>query len=333
MTPHFGKNVVGEDKFLESVRNEQGGGSVFGTRVRDAIPDTPTHGAKRASEFGPRTLANASGNDVEGNETDTVPIEQLKNILAENPTFLDSLYEAELARDGDPRPDALRIFLMHETGIKGQGRRDMIDEIRALLGETSGQGELQANRMEVLAEQERRMLARSEVNVQLRDADTVKRVADRQENLQKIKDAGGDPDSTIQPFSVDGQLSNIAREKGISLGTEGSTEVKGTEPAKPDGPVHAETQQPGPRGADSPKATSFKSVVTGDGEGAAESSKTETSPKTETDDGLDELTVDELEKRARKAKVKVDEIEGSGSGGRVLKGDLVEAIRKAEQQK
>src|SRR3982751_3523900 len=83
----------------------------------------------RATAHGPLVVAGAQQTDTKGNPAEGVSIDELRNMLAENPTTLDSLYESELARDSGPRDEALHIIREVERGIKGAGRREVLDEI------------------------------------------------------------------------------------------------------------------------------------------------------------------------------------------------------------
>jgi hypothetical protein len=135
-SPTFGSKVVGEEAYLRAVEEHKGGLDVFGTRVRDQIPDShPDNQAKRNSEFGPKTVDGAKFTNPAGSAAPTgLAVTEIKRILGENPTFFDSLYEAELARPGGPRKDALHIFAEVERGTKGQMRGFILDEINGFLG-------------------------------------------------------------------------------------------------------------------------------------------------------------------------------------------------------
>lgn len=333
MSPvQFGKRVVGDKKYAEAVRNEEGGANVFGTRVRGAIPDSPTHREKRQSEFGSRVTRGASAQDREGNDAEGgVSIEEIKQTLAENPTYIDMLYEAELARADEPREDALRIFLQHETGIKGGGRRDMIEEIEALLGYHQTGSEVQANRQEALGETYDSMQDRMKENATLRDAGRIKALREREDNLKAVESS--QRDSTVSQLSlttegqVNDKLGPSAGRGEVGPGSDASI-------TKPDGPVHTETQQPGPRGADSPKGVEGE-----DGDSTSRRSRTETTeeppartPRTpKLPENPDELTKAELESLVQKLKIE-DQVKGTGSEGAVVKADLVKAITKFQKQ-
>lgn len=248
--PHFGKKVVGESEYAKAVASEKGGAQVFGVRVRGAIPaDGPTNIAKRATEHGPRVTSDASFQDAEGKETDGVAIDDLRNILAENPTTFDSLYEAELAREDGARPDALAIFYEVERGIKGQGRADILDEIKGLINEKQPLSQRAALDADLRIKQVENMKARQAENVQLVDAPRIKAMQEREENLAALKEAGVDP-AQSNPF-VEGQLDALAgngdTEKGHARRAGTGDSASGKVPTKPEGDVHPETQQPGER--------------------------------------------------------------------------------------
>jgi hypothetical protein len=298
----FGKRVVGDDAYEKAVREEKGGAHVFGTRVRDAIPDGgPTNQAKRASEFGVRTTDGASFQDHTGKATDAVALDDLKNILAENPTFFDSLYEAELAREGGARPEALKVFQQIEIGIKGQGRRDVLDEINALLGEKSQQSAARAN----LATAQKRAFERQNERV-----------------------ARNSPDDGTENADTDRQVRAIADEAGLKLPQDVTREAanfKG-EPAKPEGSVRPETQQTG----------SAILVPKGDGTSTGEGSTGEGTSQSggagAGEPDYESMTKAELEAEAAKLGVDPNEVKGTGSEGAILKGDLLKAVKKAAKK-
>jgi len=291
----FGRRVIGDAEYDKAVREEQGGASVFGVRVRGAIPDTgPTNIAKRNTEHGVRVVNDVTPGNTRGEATDggTVSIDDLRDILAENPTFFDSLYEAELARDGGARDDALRIFQEVERGIKGQGRADVLDEIAALLGrhrELAGQ---RADLDKVHREQIGRMLRRQEENNRLADADAIQ-------------------------ADVDAQMKTIADEKGLDISS-GPGEPGGKTPTKPNRHVAVESSGTGPRQG-VPKGVGGEEGNGGNGENGAETDY-ESMTKAELEDEADALGVD------------LGEIEGSGAGGTVLKEDVLKAVKKAAKK-
>lgn len=220
MSPvHFGKKVVGETAYAKAVASEKGGAAIFGVRVRGAIPESgPTNIAKRVTEHGPRVVADASFQDADGKETDGVSIEDLKRILGENTTTFDSLYEAELAREDGARPEALAIFYEVERGTKGQMRADIMDQIKALLKQKQGEGERSAILADAQTKVYEAMQKRNEENAKLVDADKVKKLAERRENLDKLEEAGEE----LAPASVEAQV------KAAGGGSaEGSASVKG----------------------------------------------------------------------------------------------------------
>lgn len=246
-TPHFGARVVGHEAYEKAVREQKGGVHVFGKRVRDAISgDGPTSEAKRASEFGIKVVDHASFQDAEGKKVSAIAVDDIVNILAENPTFFDSLYEAELARDGGARPDALQVFLMTEIGIKGAGREEIIREIRGLLGEKAASAAARADLAKAQSIQGQEQAQREEENKLLGDAERVKALAERAENLDKIKksQSKGSKEQVVSA-SVESQVRQIADDEGLKLPGDGSDIQQGKVPAKPQGEVKVETQQPG----------------------------------------------------------------------------------------
>lgn len=237
--PQFGKRVVGEQEYAKAVRNEKGGAAVFGVRVRGAIPqDGPTNTAKRVTEHGPRVTSNATFQDANGKEVDAVAIDDLKDILAENPTTFDSLFEAELAREDGARPEALEVFLEVERGIKGAMRADVIDDIQRLLDQKQPLSALQADNANLRMRLQEEQSKRQEQNALLVDAPTIKAIRDRQENLDAIKKAGGS--DVVDAFTTEGQMAALR-------GDEGTEKHQPTTPAKPEGHTRPETQQPGER--------------------------------------------------------------------------------------
>lgn len=243
MAPHFGNKVVGNDAYDKAVREEAGGASTFGVRVRGAIPaDSITNIAKRNTEHGPRVVMGATFQDTKGKETDAVAIDDIRNILAENPTFWDSLYEAELAREDGARPEALDIFYEVERGIKGQGRQDIMDEIDALLKTKRPASARAADLNKLHLRQIEKQIKRQELNDSLLGLETAESLVELEESKATLKKAGIDlKDHTA---SVDQQLNTIADSEGIERGEEPYTP---TGRAKPEGNTNVESQQPGER--------------------------------------------------------------------------------------
>lgn len=337
MTPHFGPSVTGHEAFDKAVRSEQGGGNVFGTRVRDSIPDSgPTNTAKRVSEFGVNVLEDAHASNEKGEPGDTVSIDSLRNILAENPTFFDSLYEAELARDDGARPDALAIFYEVERGIKGQMRADVMQEIRSLMGQKGVDAEARANLGQVRVQQQKEMAQRTEENALLADAPRIKELRDRADNLKAIRDAQESGVATQVGFTTEAQERRIADEQGIQLPAQDQG-IVGTVPAKPEGDTNVETQSAGnrlgvPKGTSGTEgegsSASGSSPATGAASGST-SSEGKTADETGTGEGTvepDDFTKGEL------ADMLGDEfignVKGSGANDAVLKEDIVKAAKK-----
>jgi hypothetical protein len=241
---HFGSKVVGTAAYEKAVREEKGGANVFGTRVRSSIPeDGPTNREKRQSEFGPLTTDGAHASDTKGKKTDSISIEELKDVLAINPTFFDSLYEAELARADGARPEALSIFYEIERGIKGQMRADVMNEIKTLLGEKGVTSAALAADARARGEAADAMAERTRENAQLVDAERIKSLRERADNLKVVKEHDKDGTATSQ-IALDTQSQADARNAHRSERAETAT---GTVSAEPGGPVHEETQARGPR--------------------------------------------------------------------------------------
>lgn len=319
MAPHFGSKVVGHEAYDKAVRTEVGGGNVFGTRVRSAIPENgPTNTAKRVSEFGVAVTVGAKATDAKGAENDSVSIDELRNILTENPTFFDSLYEAELAREDGPRPDALQIFYEVERGIKGQMRADVMQEIRSLLGQGAIDADARANLAQVQLQVQDGIQQRTEENRLLADADRVKGLKERADNVKAVKQAQKDGTVATQVgFTTEAQVSRIAEEQGVTLPNQehatGSLPGGQGTPAKPEGDVQAGTQQPGsgsPSGAQS--SAQGTSPATGAASGEGEAQDFESMKKSDLEDYLGEDAP----------------TEGSGADGAVLKDDLIKAAKK-----
>jgi hypothetical protein len=314
MAPNFGERVTGREAFLNAVRNEQGGAEVFGTRVRGAIPDSPSHGAKRASEFGARVTRHAESSDREGNKTDAVSTDEIRNILAENPTFFDQLYELELARADGPREEALRIFLVHEQGIKGQGRQDILGEINSMLGVATTESQTTAQRQEGIVNTYDAMQKRTQENLQLRDADRLRSLRRRDEDLREVENS--DRESTrTQALTTEGQMARSGEQPEQQ---KAATDEDAS--AKPKGDVSAATQQPGIKGADSPKSTESQT-------------QTRTSKDGEGDTSADPESMTVAELRDELGEEALAKVRGTGSEGAVIKADLVKAVAKARKAK
>lgn len=129
----LGARVVGEDEAARQADEDAksvGAQHTLGPRVTgilNAVPSTLRQ-ASSATKLGVRVT------DGEPQHKHDLSVEELENVLEENPTFFDSLYMGELHRDGGPRVAALKVFALVEEGIKGAGRKFIIDEINSLLG-------------------------------------------------------------------------------------------------------------------------------------------------------------------------------------------------------
>lgn len=197
MANQFGKRVIGEEAYLNAVEQEKGGADVFGKRVVGAnytknAPPTARNVAQRASEFGVRTVRNASFQNTKGEPVDGIAVDELENVLKQNPSFFDSLYEAELARPEGPRTAALQVFAVAEFAPGGQGRRDVLEEINELLGTTQTNAVSRAADAKTRIEQYQQQEQRSRENVLLQDAPRVRALKEREENLKVVKEATSD---------------------------------------------------------------------------------------------------------------------------------------------
>lgn len=137
MAPHFGPDIVGPEEFARQVEQEKGGGNTFGPLVtgkgaapepmRFSRPDTPH--VRQAS-------ANTHGKDVVGDGAQAVATVELEQLLAENPSHFDGLYEAEMARASGPRVEALELFQAHE--LRTLARPTILAEIDTVLQAVKG---------------------------------------------------------------------------------------------------------------------------------------------------------------------------------------------------
>lgn len=320
---HFGSKVVGTAAYEKAVREEKGGANVFGTRVRASIPeDGPTNREKRQSEFGPLTTDGAHASDTKGKKTDSISIEELKDVLAINPTFFDSLYEAELARADGARPEALSIFYEIERGIKGQMRQDVMNEIRTLLGEKGVTSAALAADARARGEAADAMAERTRENAQLVDAERIKSLRERADNLKIVQEHDKQGTAASQ-IALDTQSQADARNTHRSERAETAT---GKVSAEPDGPVHTETQSRGPRIGVSEGGTQ--------GTGDSGTAKTEETDDDGKDDGedirtLDDKTKGELEEYLGDEEVgKLKEKGGSGARGAITHDDLLKAAKR-----
>lgn len=315
MSPHFGSRVTDSEAYDKAVREEKGGASTFGVRVTGAIKgDGPVATAKRATEHGPLVVAGAQQSNTKGEPADAVSIDELRNILAENPTTLDSLYEAELGREGGPRPEALHIIREVERGIKGAGRREILDEIAELLGETAASAAHRADLNAGFLKQREQMAKREQENVALRDAGRLKSIRERNENLKAVEDASGrEGDAAPLPSDTRTQAERAA---GIERHPRG---IPATVPAKPEGPIQPETQSPV-----QPLVPKGESDGENDGEAGGEDGG-EIGDASE----VENATVAELREFLGDEEVqKLTEKGGSGADGSVVKADLVKAAKR-----
>lgn len=221
----FGSRVVGEEAAARAIEQAKGGGEVFGKRVRDDIPEPSTLDlAKKNSEFGARVIGGASEQNQKG-QHGSVSVEDIDNILEENPTFFDNLYEGELARADGPRKAALEIFAVRENGIKGEGRPSVLAEINRLLGKNAATNKVRADNFRAHSQLIEDQRVRGEENAQLQDADRVKALREREDNLDVLKKSSRKgTQSQIVSADTETQLRQIGEQKGL--------DVDGTKAAK-----------------------------------------------------------------------------------------------------
>lgn len=322
MTPHFGSRVTGDAAYDAAVRNERGGAHVFGARVVDAIKgDGPIAMAKRATEHGPLVVNGAQQTDTKGNPAESVSIDELRNMLAENPTTLDSLYENELARESGPRPEALHIIREVERGIKGAGRREILDEIAALLGETAQSAGAKADLNKGFLKAAEDRAKREEENKLLTDADRIKALKERDENLSIVKESQNAGTQSQVPSAAPDTLAQAREAAGLN--DQESKAIPPTVPAKPEGPIQPETQsavQPlVPKGDSGPGAGTTGSNDEGNGDSSDDSPDDEP-----TEQELESSTIEDIKKYLGDA---ASNVKGR-DGARPVKADYLRAAKK-----
>jgi hypothetical protein len=333
--PHFGSRVIGEEAHDKALREEKGGANVFGVRVVGAITGNgPMAEAKRATQHGIRVVEGGHYTDTKGEDTDALSIEELQNGLAENPTFFDSWYEGELAREDGPRPEALHIFREVEKGIKGAGRREILDEIAALLGETAQNAAQQADLASAQREQFKQQQQREEENKLLDEAPRLAALAERDRNLSIVKQSRNEGTAAQLHIDAGRQAEQIGEEKGLNL--PGSQQGKGTEgaskgaPTKPDSNVRVETQQPGsqiltPKGQGTSSTAGAASGNSSSGSSGSEEEEEENGDDEPTPEELENSTVADLE--AYLGDEELQKVKDR-KGGRPLKADLLRAAKR-----
>lgn len=193
----FGPDVIGAEQFAKAVESEKSGSEIFGKRVTGVATPTPTadQAAKSQSQFGMLVANSVQPSGLTGKggkapgDKGSLSVKELENVLNENPTFFDSLYEAEHARADGPRKEAVVILRNFEVGIKGAGRRHIIDEMNGILGQGGVDKKALGERARALGKQLTEQLERQEENALLGDADRVKALAEREENLKRVDEA------------------------------------------------------------------------------------------------------------------------------------------------
>jgi hypothetical protein len=322
MAPHFGSRVSGDDAYDKAVRNEKAGGHAFGVRVTGAITgDGPMATAKRATEHGPLVVAGAQQSDTKGNPAEGVSIDELRNMLAENPTTLDSLYESELARESGPRDEALHIIREVERGIKGAGRREVLDEIAGLLGETAAHAASRADLNKGFLKAAEDRAKREAENLLLTDAARVKAMKERDENLDIVKQSSNAGTQSQIPSSAPDTLAQAKTAAGLDdKKPEGRP---ATVPTKPEGPIQPETQsaiQPLVSKGEGEAGTTGQSETDGESDGDRPDIENATVA-----DLKSYLGDEELEKLNKKG--------GSGADGAVVRADLVKAAKRVAKSR
>ena len=271
----FGSKVVGEEEAARAIEKAKGGGNVFGKRVMEPFESgTAEQAAKAASQFGPRTIGGASQQDQKGKRGS--PSEKdIENMLEENPTFFDSLYEAELAREEGPRKAVLENFKVVEQGIKGAGRAHVIAEINKLLGFNQVTAAQRANQFRAQAKQIEEQEQRNEENAGLVDAGRIQSLVDREKNLetlQKSKNRGTQSQVKAVSADTDAQVRQIAEEEGLDVtGSEASKksgagqveggDARGTHTDLAEDDVKPETSQRTKRTSQKRKSTRKKTAA------------------------------------------------------------------------
>lgn len=180
-TAHFGPRVQGSKNYEKEAAAMERGESHFGTRVTGARPgiDDPDSRARSASEFGPLVTNEAEREDVS--------VEELEDILAENPTHFRQLYENELSRPGGPRKAALEVFDLVEMGPKGEGRQHIHREIQTLLGGIDPAGPRALAEADAIRDRAEENEKLNEENKLLQDAPRLKALKEREDNLKAVR--------------------------------------------------------------------------------------------------------------------------------------------------
>ncbi len=203
---------MGEEQAAKAAAKRMGGEEIFGARVLGSHTHTSADQvAKSQSVFGPSV--------VEGASADSVSVEELKKLLdtaTGNPTLFDSLYEGELVRSGGPRKEALRVFKVTEIGIKGAGRQHILDEINSLLGENESLEKLAVSDIDARRKQAEQQADREEENADLKDAERLRSLRQREEDLKEIHKSSnaGTRSQIVSSESTDAQLRQIKGEDG-----------------------------------------------------------------------------------------------------------------------
>ncbi len=229
---HFGPRVQGTKNYEAEAKAQERGESHFGVRVTGARAgaDDPDARARAASEFGPLVTMDAERSDHLGKGGD-VEVEELENILTENPTHFRSLYENELSRPGGPRKAALEVFDLVEMGPKGEGRAHVHNEIKTLLGEHDPRSTQKLAEQDALREISEEREKRNKENLLLVDAPRLRALRERENDLKEVQKSessrSGSKQSADALDSSD-QNSEVTRRAAAATGSqEGGSEREG----------------------------------------------------------------------------------------------------------
>jgi hypothetical protein len=164
------------------------------------------------------------------------------------------------------------------------------------------------------------MAKRNEENALLIDADRIKNLRERADNLKVLKEHDKN-DVAASQVALDTQAQTNALNPHRSERTETAT---GRTSAEPDGPVHEETQSRGPRIGVSEGGT--QSTGDADGGGAADDEGKDDGEDIRT---LDDKTKGELEEYLGDEEMgKVKEKGGTGARGAITHDDLLKAAKR-----
>lgn len=223
----FGKSVIGAEAFAKAVESDTHGAEIFGKRVTGVgRAENAEQAAKAASQFGVLVANNVTASGLDGKSKGlALSTKELEDVLTENPTFFDSLFEGEMARAGGPRKDALVILRNFEMGIKGAGRQHVLEEINEHLGQGQIDAKALAERYRAVGRALDEQHQREQENALLGDADRVKALAEREENLAKVKKAQSASGAKSGQAGTPGEVN--ATQPSATSTPDGETEQEG----------------------------------------------------------------------------------------------------------